>query len=333
MKFEIGDRVISNNGKLDTIILVTGEGNKSSTFEGIVEKSDLWPVGTKSTAWNKNAFKLIKKDENMKKFEQKKLDVLEKYVNGQLVIAVKNSEQIKDIDMLVKPPSIKLHRYLYERGNNLPYVRNGGRKLIEGGQVIYYSGEHGSVQHAVIKGYEIISFEEFREIFNPKKLRGYRIKKGFIGNKEIGIAAAKIEGYQSFGESVVYPESEELAIDLRLNTNPQLSIEKLKKAGVLDLWFEPVYEDELITSKIAYFADVEFVIKDSSGAETKFGFIDYDQLKYLLSVYDTKIEILGKADVYDVHFSEEIQIGCKTGTITEIRKIVELIESFNFKLK
>ena len=68
-----------------------------------------------------------------------------------------------------------------------------------------------------------------------KKTIGYRLKDEFY-NEQIGEAALAIEGHSRIG-TAVYTQHQILGI------TATESISKLKKAGVLDVWFEPVCEE------------------------------------------------------------------------------------------
>jgi hypothetical protein len=77
-----------------------------------------------------------------------------------------------------------------------------------------------------------------------KEIIGYTIKEQFRNNRTIGEAAARIEGYKCFGDRVTELTLPQLAIPFKEGYNYKSAIEKLTAAGVLDLWFEPVYEEK-----------------------------------------------------------------------------------------
>jgi hypothetical protein len=77
-----------------------------------------------------------------------------------------------------------------------------------------------------------------------KEIIGYTIKEQFRNNRTIGEAAARIEGYKCFGDRVTELTLPQLAIPFKEGYNYKSAIEKLTAAGVLDLWFEPVYKEE-----------------------------------------------------------------------------------------
>jgi len=94
---------------------------------------------------------------------------------------------------------------------------------------------------------EEITFEQFKKyvlkqnIMENKKLVGYKIKDEF---KEIEKEAASIAQYVSnYGLFFKF----ENGCNFMVNSNPWYN---LKKAGVLDIWFEPVYVTEKQLPKI-----------------------------------------------------------------------------------
>ncbi len=89
-----------------------------------------------------------------------------------------------------------------------------------------------------------------------KKIIGYKMTK-----PQYAKAACKIEGYRAFGESV---ETLPILFDgSEFEKSRRRAVEDLRAAGVLDLWFEPIYEEGRIV-KVAYeekgkFLEVEIV--------------------------------------------------------------------------
>jgi hypothetical protein len=140
-------------------------------------------------------------------------------------------------------------------------------------------------------GHKEITLEQFEKyvLYNlknetmKKEIIGYRIKEQFRNNRAVGEAAAKIEGHRCFGDGVTELPFSKLAISCLQNANKE-SIEKLTKAGILDLWFEPVYKE----------VEPEIVISghkaqfDLQNKTVKFGCktISLEQLKAVLTVMD-----------------------------------------------
>lgn len=85
-------------------------------------------------------------------------------------------------------------------------------------------------------------------------------------------AACQIEGYNSFGESI--KNGKLIALNESEN-NRRSGFERLRKAGVLELWFEPVYKEIIPT-----------VIND-------------DDKEFLTWMYNRITEIHGENEYYD----------------------------------
>lgn len=71
-----------------------------------------------------------------------------------------------------------------------------------------------------------------------KEIIGYKLIK-----PEYVQAACKIEGYISMGESII--DGKDILFNDPYTKSRKEGFEKLKKAGVLDLWFEAVYKEEV----------------------------------------------------------------------------------------
>lgn len=120
---------------------------------------------------------------------------------------------------------------------------------------VYYpfDGEinYCSEGHYREKGYEIIDYKTFiehnKQEKEMKKVIGYKLVK-----KEYAEAAVQIEGNLKIG----------LAIkdDQILDSQHAKSVEKLRKAGVLELWFEEVYEEEFKEGSYIYVKNSGFRI-------------------------------------------------------------------------
>jgi hypothetical protein len=119
-------------------------------------------------------------------------------------------------------------------------------------------------------GYTEITFEQFKkyvmELTNIKikEIIGYKLTK-----PEYESAAAKICGYSSKLYTLVNKKGNFLP-----NSSDYL---KIKEAGVLDIWFEPIYKEEEF--KVGDYVYVEFAEFGAKGAEEQFGQItdEYSQ--------------------------------------------------------
>jgi len=92
---------------------------------------------------------------------------------------------------------------------------------------------------------ELITLEYWAECVEEKKIIGYRLVK-----PEYARAVCAIEGYRGMGESIRNGNLIEM-YPAHGSYNLVDAFEKLKLAGVLDLWFEPVYEEKSETVEIA----------------------------------------------------------------------------------
>lgn len=90
----------------------------------------------------------------------------------------------------------------------------------------------------------LLTLEEWDSIVNPKEQNNMK-EKEIIGYRlikpEYVQAACKIEGYISFGEGII--DGKPILLSAAY-TDMKKAFKKLEKAGVLDLWFEPVYKSQ-----------------------------------------------------------------------------------------
>ena len=102
----------------------------------------------------------------------------------------------------------------------------------------FYGGKH--IKPSIQEGYTEITFEQFKEYVlkenTMKKIIGYKLSK-----EEYLEAAEKIAKFKelSMDENNIKPPRNGTA-------NGTEMYENLKKAGVLDLWFTPVYEEDKV---------------------------------------------------------------------------------------
>ena len=98
---------------------------------------------------------------------------------------------------------------------------------------------------------------------------------------------------------------------------------RAKELGILDLWFEPVYED---LEKILYFGDVKFIIKGDY-AETEYGNVYKSDVKIALDYIQHPPKLAGFGlVVYDKEkikhpISHSFGFGCRKGTLEELKEI------------
>jgi hypothetical protein len=172
----------------------------------------------------------------------------------------------------------------YHYWKRLPHAKNGDKLeivkeiMVNGYDPSYILKDAFGIEYIIKKsGVKLID-----EIMK-KEIIGYRIKEQFRNNRAVGEAAAKIEGHRCFGDGVTELPFSKLAISCLQNTNEE-SIEKLKKAGVLDLWFELVYKEIEPEIEISGYK-AQFDLQNKT---VKFGCktISLEQLKAVLIVMD-----------------------------------------------
>jgi hypothetical protein len=97
---------------------------------------------------------------------------------------------------------------------------------------------------------------------------------------------------------------------------------KLEKAGVLDLWFEPVYKE---VRNVRTFTFSEVTVKVTQGEdtiETNHGLINLEDLETILKNIETK-QSVGELLGYDVKIPiEVVKIGCQTINVKYIKEII-----------
>jgi hypothetical protein len=172
----------------------------------------------------------------------------------------------------------------YHFWKNLPIAKNGDKLEIVKEIIVndiepsYILKDDFGIEYIIKKcGVKLINGTMKKEII------GYRIKEQFRNNRAVGEAAAKIEGHRCFGDGVTELPFSKLAISCLQNANKE-SIEKLKKAGILDLWFEPVYAEEQPEIEISGYK-AQFDLQNKT---VKFGCktISLEQLKAVLIIMD-----------------------------------------------
>lgn len=179
----------------------------------------------------------------------------------------------------------------------------------------------------VEKGYHELSFEQFVEYFLTKKID---LEKTFNQMKEDKKDARRIARYK-----LVKPEYQ-LAFSaiMKANetTNWEFSVgsecwERANKTKVLDLWFEPIYEE--IFERIVL-GTGKITVKISSGkieveGDNEISVKDLIIIKNNISSVDSTM-IRGTKKNYNVIYPEEVKIGCSTFTRSELNNIIEVYD-------
>jgi hypothetical protein len=153
-------------------------------------------------------------------------------------------------------------------------------------------------------GYTEITFEQFKkhilkQDIMGKEIIGYKLKEDC---KQYELAAAKIvdcKGAKLYGL-----------------VNASSDIEKLKESGVLDLWFEPVYEEEKKLPKINGY-DGNY---DAQNNVVKYGCAEFKEL-YLRELYKCQ-EIGSNRVIIDIKLDSGAHI-----KFSQIKEILDYIDS------
>lgn len=163
-------------------------------------------------------------------------------------------------------------------------------------------GEH---IYAPIDGFTIgkhedfteISFEQFQQyVLNQKEMKeiiGYKLKKNC---KYYEGAAAKICGYKSEKLNTLYDD----AVNFLKNSQNKLDIEK---AGVLDLWFDPVYAQK--EKMVSVGGKFNVTIKNNRIWH------DSDNITDFVKTLNSELQTCYVFDSYAVYISD--MIFCRTG--------------------
>lgn len=191
--------------------------------------------------------------------------------------------------------------------------------------------------HKLPETYIELTFEQFekyvlksKESKNmEKKIIGYKLKEDFKQYEEAAIIIATIskESFYSWIPKVGYNFSNGSELYFRF-----------KKAGVLNLWFEPVYEE---SSKELYFGKVKFTIKKGDNyATTEYGNVTKEEIgiainyienppklnNYTFGVRMEKGTTTYTLDIIEKSKEASIAFGCQEGTYKELKAIYNAFE-------
>jgi len=150
--------------------------------------------------------------------------------------------------------------------------------------------------------------EEILNHFNMKKIIGYKLKEDC---KQFGLAAKSITGLGlDLDPITVRPPS--------AGCDGTLCYRKLKEAGVLDLWFEPIYEEQKKTLNIRCNDggfDIE-VSKDGIFYAPDNAFLDVTQLRELCKSTEVRTKKGNASSQYSFK-ATHLDSGCKKGVPVE----------------
>ena len=159
---------------------------------------------------------------------------------------------------------------------------------------------------------DVVLITQKQKEMKQEEIIGYKLIK-----PEYVKAACRIEGYVSFGESIVNGST----ITLK---GKEKAFDKLKDAEVLDKWFEPVYAVKEVVMSIPYNkGELKILIKNKGHIEIvgesvvniedlrKFLNEDFHKCKTKVGGFDTIVKI------------SHISVGCKKDiSIEDVRKVV-----------
>lgn len=144
------------------------------------------------------------------------------------------------------------------------------------------------------------------------ELIGYKLIK-----PEYTEAACKIEGYNFIGEHI--RDGKTILIKSEHGSDRSKGFEKLHRAGVLDLWFSPVYQEQERFLTVNCDQGQFSVKRTEDGYEFEGKVISLPYLKALrnkMNGYDT-------VNGWNIAFAH-VSIGCKSGiSIMELQKLID----------
>ena len=164
-----------------------------------------------------------------------------------------------------------------------------------------------------LSDYVELTFEQFEKYVlkskDMEKVIGYKFKKEYESYLK---AYCAIVG--------IIPESASI-VDYKetgyVFQSKSIAYDRIKNAGVIDLWFEPVYE-----SKELYFGKVKFTIKKGY-ADTEYGKVTKEEISKVFNyITQTPSLVEGKYQlIIPLDEDSKIKFGCQEGTIGELKAI------------
>lgn len=219
--------------------------------------------------------------ETFKKLVMKNLSV--EYVkNNKVAISVETTDEVRKCDEILGCD----HRYLYD---SLAYNSKN--------QCITISGSHSSLSYYKNAGYEIIKASDFIDYNSEKEIIGYKLK-----DESLRQAASLIANKSTSGMNNVNGYS--------VSIDNDHCIDRLKEAGVLDLWFKPVYKE------IKKLPEINNYDGKIDGNYVKYGCASFN-IDTLETIFNNR-ELSGCRNIKSITLSSGVEI-----TMDEIKQIVE----------
>ena len=205
--------------------------------------------------------------------------------------------------------------YFNSQSNSTCYTFNTGYyhnyNLYIPKQIITIKGDLKSSFHCndIREGYTEITLEQFKKyVMKDKKIIEWRLKENC---KQYAEAAFQLSGL--IGTFQVCGHHIHSGIG-----NTSFTADTLRKNNVLDLWFEPVYEEEFINLS---FGDTRVTVTKGQGfVSLQEGNISKTELKAIIDHFTKGPKILG----YEGK-AEKVTYGCKSGLISELQTIYNTI--------
>lgn len=129
--------------------------------------------------------------------------------------------------------------FYYDNGDRCGYHNNGDGQFNSNNWV----GDFTTKERLLRKGYIQITFEQFQKYVlkqetMEKEIVGYKLVKPEYEEVALKITGMSNQHWNGFSTNKFLKTEEWFCVDY------EKYVAKLKEAGVLDLWFEPVYEEE-----------------------------------------------------------------------------------------
>ena len=175
-----------------------------------------------------------------------------------------------------------------------------------------------------------LTFEQFEKYVlkskDMEKVIGYKFKKEYESYLK---AYCAIVG--------IIPESASI-VDYKetgyVFQSKSIAYDRIKNAGVLDLWFEPVYAEN---SKELYFGKVKFTIKKGY-ADTEYGKVTKEEVKNAIDYIENPPKLTG--NTLSIHYNStyckiteldnngtlSYGFGCQAGSLKELKAIYNAFE-------
>ena len=189
-------------------------------------------------------------------------------------------------------------------------------------------GSYQKWTNYVPEGYIELTFEQFEKYVlkskDMEKVIGYKFKKEYESYLK---AYCAIVG--------IIPESASI-VDYKetgyVFQSKSIAYDRIKNAGVLDLWFEPVYE-----SKELYFGKVKFTIHEGY-ADTEYGKVTKEEVKNAIHYIENPPKLTG--NTLSIHYNStyckiteldnngtlSYGFGCQAGSLKELKAIYNAFE-------